>query len=79
MKLEVGKKYVSRDGEIVEIIRFDPYNSWAYSGIFHGVLHRWFEDGQWWVGPAEHKFDLVSEYTEQTTPPPPPKTPENAG
>lgn len=69
MKLEVGKTYKTREGEIVKIDHFTPHNSWAYRGMMHGVLHKWFENGQWWVGSIESKYDLIEEVTPTPTTP----------
>lgn len=57
-KLEVGKSYVARDGEIVEIKYFHPYADGFQYGGGNG---RWYRNnGSWFDGHNSPK-DLVSE------------------
>jgi len=60
MKLEVGKKYVSREGEVVEIICNHPRNDFPMNGSDD---MQYAEDGSF-LYDRNHKYDLVSEYIE---------------
>ena len=56
MKLEVGKGYVARNGEVYGPMR-DYGHFWGYSF----VGHMWRADGSSHYGPDSH-FDLISEH-----------------
>ena len=77
MIIEIGKRYVRRDGSITEPMVEDPWGwSWAtwdketklvYSSEEYEGECNGFEN---WVRPyekVEHPFDLVMEYTEEVS------------
>lgn len=66
MKLEVGKKYRTRDGQEVEITSHKGSGRYPFAGSIVGacVSLTWKEDGQYWT-THPCRFDLVSEITDQ--------------
>ena len=61
MKLEVGKKYLNREGRVIEIIDFSP-TSLHYK--YSDGIDTFTEDGFQWRDKRHSPNDLVSEYTE---------------
>lgn len=68
MKLEVGKSYKARNGEVYKIISKDDRPSSSLYGCYEGMtntpIYAWFEeDGAWapWNGVSETDLDLVEE------------------
>ena len=66
LKLEVGKKYVNRVGEVVEIISKDEGEPWPYVSS-DGNRHK--ENGHFCDGISLKEFDLIEEYIEDSTKP----------
>lgn len=60
MKIEVGKKYVNRKGEIVEITGENNYGSYKFYSREGYTLE---PDGVFLLGTPS-VYDLISEYTE---------------
>ena len=90
MKIEVGKKYETRDGQILTVWKNDgsAHLSFAVKETEDAFPYYWYnEDGL--IGRRDynepHDLDLVREITPKeetkasTTPPPPPKTPKIPG
>jgi hypothetical protein len=61
MKLEVGKKYLNREGQVIKIIDFSP-SSLHYK--YSDGIDTFTEDGFQWRDRQHSPNDLVSEYTE---------------
>ena len=66
MKLEVGKTYKTRNGEVVVIKDFDNSFGWPFVGVLLGEDHLWSESGNWGSGAYQHPLDIVSEITAPT-------------
>lgn len=61
MKLEVGKRYVRRDGKVTGPLGFRTSIAWPFYDTLN-VFAAWTEDGRCSIGgPSD--FDLVAEYT----------------
>ena len=58
LKLEVGKKYVNRDGDIIEIVSKDEGESWPYVDLNNDIYE---ENGLWWDS-LTHGKNLIEEY-----------------
>lgn len=72
MKLEVGKKYVCRNGEVVGPleVREDCQYPFACPVSIRGYKSMsWRPDGRWSVIDDGSEFDIISEYTEPAPPP----------
>ena len=65
VKLEVGKKYTSMQGDVFEIIENDGTDYWPFIGVNAKTReYQSFEiDGRWGIGHLRD-YDLVSEYNE---------------
>ncbi len=69
LKLEAGKKYTRRDGQIVGPLEAYSWHATAtYAFHFHGDA--WTANGEWFVGSTNYR-DLVSEYVEPEPAPEP--------
>ena len=66
LKLEVGKKYVNRAGEVVEIVQKDKDVNWPYVSLDGNCYeeHGYFCDGISW-----RERDLIEEYVKDSTKP----------
>lgn len=67
MKIEVGKKYLTREGEIVTIQSIRDCGDWPVKGYFEGKEKRqaWTLEGYFFgPGEIEDRRDLVSKYVE---------------
>lgn len=67
MQLEIGKPYITRDGNIVKIVKYynDDQNSVAVIGEMEGVdviYPTWNRNGRYrYFTQLEHKWDIVKE------------------
>lgn len=61
MKLEVGKTYKTRDGQIVKITAYAGGVHWPFSGELNGVIDFWESNGVWSSGKTESDKDLIEE------------------
>jgi len=77
MKLEVGKTYKTRNGEVVVIKDFNKSFGWPFVGVLLGEDHLWSESGNWASGAYTHPLDIVSEVI--ALPPSPPLKPLSDG
>ena len=66
LKLEVGKSYVNRAGEVVEIVQKDKDVNWPYVDSNGDVYE---ECGYFCDGISLKEFDLIEEYIEDSTKP----------
>lgn len=68
MKLEVGKKYRTRDGNhIVEILqKATSVCAYPYYGHLDGTLDCWSVEGRFSIVGGESDFDLVEEFLEKS-------------
>lgn len=65
MKLEVGKTYRLRNGEIVTCVKFDGSDS-AYPYLCNGNATYWYtSDGRFWANEGDSELDIVAEVTEE--------------
>ena len=66
LKLEVGKKYVNRTGEVIEIVQKDEDVNWPYNSSDGNCYeeHGYFCDGISW-----RELDLIEEYVKDSTKP----------
>lgn len=66
MKIEVGKSYVARNGEVwtdakpTKVYRYD----WELTGE-DGCTYEFLDNGRFWLNGRESDHDLVSEFAEQ--------------
>lgn len=58
LKLEVGKKYVNRDGDIIEIISKDKEAPWPYVDLNNDT----YEENGLWCDSLTHGKNLIEEY-----------------
>ena len=63
MKIEAGKYYRTRDGDVAGPMRHNKDQSWS------SWYHTWNEDGGIFLSGAEHGLDLISEVHVSDTPP----------
>jgi len=63
MKLEPGKRYVTREGEVTGPLYKNDSEGWPFVGRVDGFNLSWRESGRYIRG-RESAQDLVSEYTE---------------
>lgn len=66
LKLEAGKKYRTRGGDEVEILRTDVRANQPVVGIMtyddgYQLVTQWNADGSFWVERGESEDDLISE------------------
>lgn len=63
---EVGKKYITRGGEVVGPVQFNQHLSFPYYGVLEGGnIASWTDTGSYWRNPpVPHEHDLMSEYIE---------------
>lgn len=66
LKLEVGKSYVNRTGEVVEIVQKDEDVNWPYVDSNGDVYE---ECGYFCNGISWRELDLIEEYVEDSTKP----------
>lgn len=66
LKLEVGKSYVNRAGEVVEIVQKDKDVNWPYVDS-NGESYE--EQGYFCDGISLKEFDLIEEYIKDSTKP----------
>ena len=66
LKLEVGKKYVNRAGDVVEIIQKDKDVNWPYVDS-NGDTYE--EQGYFCDGISWRECDLIEEYVKDSTKP----------
>ena len=59
LKLEVGKTYRTRSGDLVLIK--EQYRDGWFAGECAGGYRSWDENGSWSVDSNEHRYDLVEE------------------
>jgi len=77
LTLEVGKRYVTRDGQITDPLEpFEPLVRsrlafLAFLDLNRQVKQTWCPDGCYYADGAPSKYDLVSLYEEPATPTPP--------
>lgn len=62
LQIEVGKRYRTRSGDVVEITKDDGHAIWPFNGIVKSTGHEscWGKQGQWVYGEANN-FDLIEE------------------
>lgn len=58
LKLEVGKSYLNRDGDIIEIISKDKGESWPYVDSNNDT----YEENGLWCDSLTHGKNLIEEY-----------------
>jgi hypothetical protein len=63
MKIEAGKYYRTRHGDVVGPMRLCKDQFW------YSCFHTWNEDGGMYLSGAEHGLDLISEVYVSDTPP----------
>ena len=66
LKIEAGKKYRTRGGDEVEILRMDVRASQPVVGIMtyddgSQIVRQWHTDGSYWVERSKSENDLISE------------------
>jgi len=61
MKIELGKKYNTRDGRVVEIDGYNPDVLYCFTGLVEGTLYSWRENGEYISSAPTSYYDLVSE------------------
>ena len=67
MKLEVGKRYVARNGDVTEPLRLKGGDELdhPYAGKVGDAFASWTEDGAWFYDMKnEEELDLVAEFVE---------------
>jgi hypothetical protein len=62
MKIEVGKRYLTRNGEITTPLILTSYDSYKFAAEINHTRFTWTEDGKFLEGTADHHGDLVEEY-----------------
>lgn len=64
MKIEVGKKYLDRQGAVIEIIRHEPERSYPFIGIdVEQTARAYTESGRFFSPPdLDSEYDSVSEF-----------------
>lgn len=73
MKLEVGKKYLTRDGVVVHIHNYAVGRPFPWEGrvvegvgVMAGVGVTWTEDGRYWADTSvSSPYDLVARHPEE--------------
>jgi len=63
MKIQAGKKYVTRSGKVVGPLEYIGEITFCFVGDFYGNTSGWTADGSYGSN-CEHEFDLVKEYEE---------------
>ena len=58
LKLEVGKSYLNRDGDIIEIISKDKEKPWPYVDLNNDT----YEENGLWCDSLTHGKNLIEEY-----------------
>lgn len=74
LKLEVGKSYRNRRGDVVKIVNYNPFKrQWNYIGHNDSSYN---EDGSWFAPGEAETADLIEEVVEerQQEPAPPSET-----
>lgn len=66
LKIEAGKKYRTRGGDEVEILRTDVRHERPVAGVItypdsSQIVTDWCVDGHYWRGDRECEHDLISE------------------
>ncbi len=61
MKLEVGKKYLTRDGNHIITITDTANRLYKFVGQLDGFLESWTKSGRYDINEDEHDWDLISE------------------
>ena len=64
MKLEVGKKYLTRLGDTVTIVEDDGEGVYKYRAVIDDENEYYREDGRYIGDTRNHRLDLVGEYDE---------------
>lgn len=68
MKIEVGKKYKTRDGKVAVITDIDDGAGTAYTCLGYirndGIEETWTDDGRYFLSMPEHELDIVGEWDE---------------
>lgn len=66
MKIEVGKKYRTRDGRVATVLRIRNDNTFPFEIQIEGenAYDAFTEDGTYWPLRSKHRFDLVEEIPE---------------
>jgi hypothetical protein len=71
MKIEVGKRYRTRDGRVATVERIDrdkePDNAAAMSADVDGKVLFYCANGRYYSGSTNHDFDLVEELPDEQT------------
>lgn len=60
MKLEAGKVYVTRKGEVVGPLENFIHPSYPFSVRENGVPVLWTESGSYWISGEENPNDIIS-------------------
>jgi hypothetical protein len=69
MKIEAGKYYRTRDGQVFgPIMRDTSDRNWPWH-LCDKIEECWLESGRWYSNDTEHSFDLVAEVYVSDTPP----------
>jgi hypothetical protein len=70
MKLEYGKRYVTRDGRVTGPLEENRVGCWEDSHPFHDPVTKntWTQFGRWSPSNKDNKLDLVSEYIDPAAP-----------
>jgi hypothetical protein len=61
MKIELGKKYKTRNGRVVEIDGYNPGALYCFTGMIERSIFSWRENGQYLTMVEKSDDDLVSE------------------
>jgi hypothetical protein len=62
MKLEAGKRYVTRDGQITGELELSPQpQPFLFSGYCHGVKMEWTEEGYFFSSAHQSPHDIIAE------------------
>lgn len=62
MQLELGKRYVQRDGMVTGNIEQSKSFVFPFMAKVGGVVHSWRESGSYAIDERSHEWDIVSEY-----------------
>lgn len=63
LKLEAGKRYVTRRGEVTGVMHYDSAADQPFTAVFDGEWHSWSKNGCF-MNDDESGMDLVSEHVE---------------
>lgn len=68
MKLEVGKKYILRDGSATDPIMATDDPQFPFEANLGGVLLSWRSDGRYLANGGSHRKDIVAKYSDGRLP-----------